>query len=226
MIKHKSQRVGVFIDVQNMYYSAKKLYNSKVAFGEILDAAVAGRQLIRAIAYVVKATGEEQPFFEALNERGLETRERELQIFDSGAKKADWDVGIAVDAIRIGEILDVVILVSGDGDFCELVEYLKHHGRQVEVLAFRETSSSKLVAAVDDYTDLSKDLNRYLLKPPTAQRATSRPASTGRQPSSGRQPSTSTRTTRTPRQSTKTPAAPTITESGFVLPPESDDIAL
>jgi len=170
MIKHKSQRVGVFIDVQNMYYSAKKLYNSKVAFGEILDAAVAGRQLIRAIAYVVKATGEEQPFFEALNERGLETRERELQVFDSGAKKADWDVGIAVDAIRIGEILDVVILVSGDGDFVELVEYLKHHGRQVEVLAFRETSSSKLVAAVDAYTDLSKDKERFLLKPPSAQR--------------------------------------------------------
>lgn len=214
MIKHKSQRVGVFIDVQNMYYSAKKLYNSKVAFGEILDAAVAGRQLIRAIAYVVKATGEEQPFFEALNERGLETRERELQVFDSGAKKADWDVGIAVDAIRIGEILDVVILVSGDGDFVELVDYLKHHGRQVEVLAFRETSSSKLVAVVDDYTDLSKDLNRFLLKPPVAPR---------RERQSN---SSSTRTTRTPRQSTKAPTPPTITESGFVLPPDSDDIAL
>lgn len=165
MIKHPHQRVGVFIDVQNMYYSARHLFNSKVNFGNILEDAVAGRQLIRAIAYVVKATGEEKPFFEALYQRGLETKEREVQVFESGAKKADWDVGMAVDAIRIGEILDVVILVTGDGDFVELVDYLKHHGRQVEVLAFRETSSAKLVAAVDDFTDLSKNKERYLINP-------------------------------------------------------------
>jgi uncharacterized LabA/DUF88 family protein len=166
MIKHKAQRVGVFIDVQNMYYSAKNLYNSKVDFGAILETAVAGRQLIRAIAYVVEATGEETPFFDALFARGLETKRRPVQVFESGAKKADWDVGIAVDAIRIGEILDVVIIVSGDGDFVELVEYLKHHGRQVEAIAFRETASSKLVAAVDDFTDLSKDKERFLINPP------------------------------------------------------------
>lgn len=168
MIKHKSQRVGVFIDVQNMYYSAKNLYNSKVNFGNILETAVADRQLIRAIAYVVKATGEEKPFFEALFQRGLETKERPVQVFESGAKKADWDVGIAVDAIRIGEILDVIVLVTGDGDFVELVDYLKHHGRQVEVIAFRETASSKLVDVVDDFTDLSKDKERFLIKPPAA----------------------------------------------------------
>lgn len=170
MIKHKSQRVGVFIDVQNMYYSAKNLYNAKVDFGKILETAVADRQLIRAIAYVVKATGEETAFFDALYHRGLETKEREVQVFIGGAKKADWDVGIAVDAIRIGEILDVIVLVSGDGDFVELVEYLKHHGRQVEAIAFRETSSSKLVAAVDDFTDLSKDTDRFLIKAPGGRR--------------------------------------------------------
>ncbi len=164
MIKHPNQRVGVFIDVQNMYYSAKNLYNCKVNFGAILDTAVAGRQLIRAIAYVVKATGEEKPFFEALSQRGLETRERELQVFDSGAKKADWDVGMAVDMIRIGEILDVVVLVSGDGDFVELADYLKHHGRQVEAIAFGKTTSSKLRDVVDDFTDLSEDQDKYLIR--------------------------------------------------------------
>ena len=184
MIKHKNQRVGVFIDVQNMYYSAKNLYNCKVNFGAILETAVADRQLIRAIAYVVKATGEEQPFFDALFQRGIETKEREMQVFTSGAKKADWDVGIAVDAIRIGEILDVVILVSGDGDFVELVEYLKHHGRQVEVIAFRETTSSKLVEAVDDFVDLSKDQDRYLIKPSGGRKPSSRNSS----PRNQRQP--------------------------------------
>ena len=164
MIKHKNQRVGVFIDVQNMYYSAKAIYGRKVDFGEILKTAVADRQLIRAIAYVVRATGEEDPFFEALNQRGIETKERELQEFHGGAKKADWDVGITVDAVRIGEILDVVVLVSGDGDFVELVEYLKHHGRQVEVIAFRKSASSRLVDACDDFIDLSADADRYTIK--------------------------------------------------------------
>lgn len=170
MIKHKSQRVGVFIDVQNMYYSAKNLYNCKVNFGEILETAVAGRQLIRAIAYVVEATGEEQPFFDALFSKGIETKKRDVQVFASGAKKADWDVGMAVDAIRISEILDVVIIVSGDGDFVELVEYLKHHGRQVEAIAFGETSSAKLRASVDDFVDLDKDKERYTIKPRSGDR--------------------------------------------------------
>lgn len=163
-IKHKNQRVGVFIDVQNMYYSAKALYGRKVNFGEILKSAVADRQLIRALAYVVRATGEEDPFFEALHQRGIETKERELQEFHGGAKKADWDVGITVDAIRIGEVLDVVVIVSGDGDFVELVEYLKHHGKQVEVVAFKQSASSKLIEAADDFVDLSADKDRYTIK--------------------------------------------------------------
>lgn len=163
MIKHKSQRVGVFIDVQNMYYSARKLYGHKVNFGEILVAAEAGRQLIRAIAYVVEATGEEGAFFEALNARGMETKSRPVQIFEDGARKADWDVGMVVDMIRISEVLDTVVIVSGDGDFVEVVEYLKHHGKQVEVIAFRETSSKKLVDVVDDFTNLSDDTKRFLI---------------------------------------------------------------
>ncbi|MFH1047836.1 MAG: NYN domain-containing protein [Patescibacteria group bacterium] len=161
-IKHKDQRVGVFIDVQNMYYSAKALYGRKVNFGEILKTAVADRKLIRALAYVVRATGEEDPFFEALNQRGIETKERELQEFHGGQKKADWDVGITVDAIRISNVLDVVVLVSGDGDFVELVEYLKHHGKQVEVVAFRRSTSTRLVEAADDFVDLGSD-NKYLI---------------------------------------------------------------
>ena len=79
--------------MQNLYYSAKHLYNRKVNFKEILRVAVAGRKLVRSIAYVVRTkTGEEKPFFEALLASGLETKERELQEFYGGAKKADWDV--------------------------------------------------------------------------------------------------------------------------------------
>jgi uncharacterized LabA/DUF88 family protein len=164
VIKQKSQRVGVFIDVQNMYYSAKNLYNCRVHFGNIVETAVADRQLVRAIAYVVRAgVPEEQSFFDALTKLGIETKEREVQVFLGGAKKADWDVGMVVDAIRLSPKLDVVVLVSGDGDFIPLVEYLQNMGVQTEVMAFRETSSSKLVEEVDDFTDLSRDQARYLI---------------------------------------------------------------
>jgi len=164
-LKHPEQRVGVFIDVQNMYYSAKNLYGKKVNFGNIVKEAVAGRKLIRAIAYVVRTeTQEETPFFEALYNLGIETREKDLQIFQSGFKKADWDVGLTVDAIRLAPSLDAIVIVSGDGDYLPLVEYLqKSYGRQVEVAAFGETSSSRLIEHVDDFLDLSEDKSKFLI---------------------------------------------------------------
>lgn len=163
MIKHKEQRVAVLIDVQNLYYSARNLFNAKVNFGAIVEAGVAGRKLIRAIAYVVSTkTGEEKPFFEALIKFGIETREKELQEYFGGAKKADWDVGLAIDAVRLAELVDAVIIVSGDGDYYPLYEYLKGRGRQVEVIAFRETTSSKIMDIVDDFTNLSEDKARFL----------------------------------------------------------------
>lgn len=164
-LKHPDQRVGVFIDVQNMYYSAKNLFGAKVNFGNIVKEAIAGRKLIRAIAYVVSTEGkEEQPFFDALYNLGIETKERPLQIFYGGEKKADWDVGLTVDAMRLSPSLDAVVLVSGDGDFIPLVEYLKfNQGKQVEVLAFGGTTSAKLKEAADDYVDLSEDKGRFLI---------------------------------------------------------------
>lgn len=163
-LKHPDQRVGVFIDVQNLYYSAKNLHGKKVNFGNIVKEAVAGRKLIRAIAYVVRTeTKEEQPFFEALYNMGIETREKDLQIFQSGMKKADWDVGLAVDAIRLAPSLDAIVIVSGDGDYLPLVEYLQSIGKQVEVAAFGETTSSKLVEHADDVIDLSAEKEKFLI---------------------------------------------------------------
>ncbi|TAN34117.1 NYN domain-containing protein [Patescibacteria group bacterium] len=165
-LKHPDQRVGVFIDVQNMYYSAKNLYGAKVNFGNIVREAIAGRKLIRAIAYVVRTeTKEEQPFFDALYNLGIETKEKPLQIFLGGEKKADWDVGIAVDIIRLASTLDAVVLVSGDGDFLPVVEYVRfNQGKQAEVMAFGETASSKLKEAADDFTDLSGDKGKFLIQ--------------------------------------------------------------
>ena len=165
VIKHEQQRVGVFIDAQNLYHSARNLYQSRVNFGNVLLDAVAGRKLVRAIAYVITTeSGEEKNFFEALGKIGIETKTKDLQIFIDGSKKADWDVGLAVDAIRLSRKLDTIIIASGDGDFVPLVEYLKFNaGCQVEAVSFGKSSSLRFKEAVDNFLDLGDNPKRYLL---------------------------------------------------------------
>lgn len=168
-IKHREQRVAVFIDAQNMYHSARSIFQARVNFKEILKNAVSDRKLVRAFGYVISTkSGEEAPFFEALVNLGIETRVKELQEFYGGAKKADWDVGLVVDAIRTAGTVDTIVLVSGDGDFVPLVEYLKNNGRRVEVMAFGRSASSKLREAADEFIDLGEN-PRYLLKKITQQ---------------------------------------------------------
>ena len=164
VIKHKEQRVGVFIDTQNLYHSARNLYQARVNFGAVLKDAVAGRKLVRAVAYVITTeAGDEKNFFEALSKIGIETKTKDLQIFPGGAKKADWDVGLAVDAIKMSPRLDCVVIVSGDGDFVPLVEYLQTIGVQVEVVSFGKSTSGKLREATDDFVDLSSEPKKYLI---------------------------------------------------------------
>src|SRR3989344_7794535 len=137
--QHREQRVGIFIDIQNLYHSAKNLYRGRVNYPELIRHLLADRKLIRITAYVVKSEGivrddgqqERSPvvrgreagsppaggggeaaFFEALQDAGMELRVKDLQIYPGGMKKADWDVGMAVDAIRMANSLDVVILVT------------------------------------------------------------------------------------------------------------------
>lgn len=165
VIKHKDQRVGIFIDTQNLYHSAKNLYKSKVNFGSVVKDALAGRVLIRAIAYVITTeAGDEQQFFEALQKLGIETKTKDLQVFYGGAKKADWDTGMTIDAIKLAPKLDAIVLATGDGDFIPLVDYLKNkEGVQVEVISFGRSSSSKLKEYVDDFIDMDADPRRYLI---------------------------------------------------------------
>ncbi len=165
VIKHKNQRVGIFIDTQNLYHCAKNIYGAKVNFDQIVKDGLEERQLIRAVAYVITTeSGDEKSFFEALGKMGIETKTKNLQIFSGGSKKADWDVGLAVDAIKLAPKLDAVILVTGDGDFVPLVEYLKvNEGCQVEVMSFGKSSSAKLIEACDDFIDLDMNPQKYLL---------------------------------------------------------------
>jgi uncharacterized LabA/DUF88 family protein len=156
--RRKNHRVGVFADIQNMYHSAKNLHNARVNFGELLKMAVGDRQLIRALAYVVKGgeTEEEKAFFDALTKSGFELKMKDLQVFAGGAKKADWDVGLAVDAIAMSRQVDSVVIISGDGDFVPLVHYLQHLGLIVEVVSFGRSTSLRLKEACNNFIDLDE----------------------------------------------------------------------
>ena len=163
-LQHKEQKVLVLFDVQNMYYSAKNIFNAKVNFQEILKKAVGRRKLVRAIAYVIKTEiKEEEHFHKALMNIGIEVKSKDLQTFTGGAKKGDWDIGIAMDAVRLSPKVDTVVLVSGDGDFKDLLSYLKSHGCITEVIAFAKTASKMIKDEADIFFDLESNKKKYLI---------------------------------------------------------------
>lgn len=153
------QRIGVFVDVQNMFYSAKNQYNAKLNFARLLEVAVAGRQLIRAIAYVVESPDIDQSnFISMLRDNSYEIKSKELRVRLDGSAKGDWDMGIAIDTISMSDRLDTIVLVSGDGDFVDLVECLKARGVRVEVYAFPYSISGELRAAASEFFEIGPDL--------------------------------------------------------------------
>lgn len=180
MLNTTARRVGVFIDVQNMYYSARNLFGQKVQFDNIVTECVGDAQLVRALAYAITTEeGLEEAFLNALRASGIEVMSKELLEYHSGAKKGDWDVGVTIDVVRMLDMLDVVVLVSGDGDFTPLIEYIKHKGRIAHVASFRESTSTKLVEAADIYTNLSESPDVFLV--PTKKRfGTRRTSTTGK----------------------------------------------
>ena len=157
--------MGIFVDVSNMYHSAKNLYKARVNFAELLKLTTASRELVRAIAYVIKSdTEEEKAFFGALEKAGYELKSKDLQVFPGGMKKGDWDVAIAIDAITLSKLVDVVVIVSGDGDYEPLFEYLKFNGTIVEVAGFNRSTSARLIEAANNFLDLEEVKDKVLLK--------------------------------------------------------------
>lgn len=214
MINRPSQRVAVFIDTQNMYHSAKHLYGSRVNFPALVEAAVDNRELVRAIAYVAKSkTGEEAAFFEALTSHGIELKIKDVQEFASGEKKADWDVGMAVDAMAISPRVDAVVLVTGDGDFLPLVNYLKTNGIVCEAVAFGSSTNMQLREAVDKFIDLSETPQQFLLhtrhRAPASKSALDLesifdPVADANQPTSATKPTRAKKSTRSTTGASKT----------------------
>ena len=156
-------RVGIFIDTQNLYHSARDLHERTVNFETILNYGLDGRELVRATAYTVEREGEAtaRPFIYKLSTLGYKVRRMNLSLHhvtDQGKPiyEGNWDMGMVADMVRLMPHLDVIVLGSGDGDFTDIVEVLQENGRRVEVMAFREHTAQKLVDAADKFTNLAE----------------------------------------------------------------------
>jgi uncharacterized LabA/DUF88 family protein len=153
------QRLGIFVDVQNMFYSAKALHQSKIDYSKLLQEIITNRDPVRAIAYVVhKVDVDQSSFTDALKRLGYEIKTKELRLRPDGTAKGDWDMGIAIDTIGMAPKLDTVVLVTGDGDFVPLVEMLKAHGCRVEVVSFRRSTAVELIEACTQYTAIEESM--------------------------------------------------------------------
>jgi uncharacterized LabA/DUF88 family protein len=161
---HASQRVAILADSQNLYHTAHTLYSRNVDYTEILSAAVGDRELVRAIAYVIRADSPaEEDFFDALHDIGFETKIKDIKTFADGSQKANWDLGMCLDAVTLASKVDTVVLCSGDGDFARLCTHLRHEGVRTEVMGFGSSTAEELVEAADSVVDLSEDEDRFLL---------------------------------------------------------------
>lgn len=157
------QRVSVLADTQNLYHTAQNVYGTNLDYAALLEAAIDERTLVRAIAYVIRADApEEEQFFEAVREIGFETKSKQLRTFGDGSKKADWDVGMSLDAITLANHADAIILCTGDGDFARLCSHLRHKGVRVEVMAFGQSTAETLIEAADSFVDLSEQPDHFL----------------------------------------------------------------
>ncbi|MXV78590.1 NYN domain-containing protein [Candidatus Poribacteria bacterium] len=142
-----------------MFYAAKDRFERRVDYIKLLDLIVGPRHLISAFAYIVQIPEIKQSnFISLLEHNGYTIRSKDLRLRGDGSAKGDWDVGIAVDVVSMLSSLDVVILASGDGDFCPLAELIKQQQKRIEIVAFEHNTSMDLQAMADQFFPIGEEL--------------------------------------------------------------------
>lgn len=155
--KFCDQRIAVLVDGQNILISARARH-ARPDYKKILER-INGRQLVRAITYIVETSGGNiEKFKTAIQYMGFEVKAKYPKILPDGSSKADWDMQIAVDAMSIADKVDVITLISGDGDFEALVHALRSRGVKVEVMSFPETTAYELKKAADEWFPITEEM--------------------------------------------------------------------
>jgi len=174
-----AEQVAVFVDGANLYHSIKSYYKGVLDYDRLLKAAVGDRTLLRATFYIVeKQESDDSPgarsFVYNLNRFGYKVRSKPLVVHEtftpdgerSVTHKGDWDMGIVVDMMRLSGHASTYVLVSGDGDYVEAIEYLQSEkGIRVEVVSAAQCTSQALLDVCDAHTDLAEIPDLFRDKP-------------------------------------------------------------
>ncbi|HEY7525509.1 MAG TPA: NYN domain-containing protein, partial [Candidatus Limnocylindria bacterium] len=152
-----SKNVAVFVDVANLYYSARG-QEVDVDYVALLKAATKGRDLIRAYAYsgLDPENENQRKFIDFLNKNGYKVVHKDIRKFGDGRVKANLDIELVVDMFRLAKRMDIAVVVSGDGDFAAAIRALQDEGVRCEVISFRPNTSSDLIAVADEFIDIMK----------------------------------------------------------------------
>jgi uncharacterized LabA/DUF88 family protein len=158
-------RVGIFVDVPNLIYAAERR-KIDLDFGRVLEYFTRGRELVRATAYAPitddpQAKLESQRFAHQFIGHPYRLVTKPLKRFADGSMKANFDIELAVDILTMSERMDVVVLMSGDGDFVRVVELVQSKGVRVEVCAFAEAASQELKGVGDVFIDIGAKLDEF-----------------------------------------------------------------
>ena len=153
------EKIAIFVDSQNLYYSARMGYAAKVNYEKLLKLITENRNLIRAYAYIVQPPeGDVRPFATSLERIGYTVKIKDVRTRANGSAKANWDMGIALDILGILDYIDTIVLASGDGDFVPLVDFIKAKNKRVEIFSFTENTAYDLKEKADRFEPLGENI--------------------------------------------------------------------
>lgn len=155
----KKEKIALFVDSQNLYYSARMGYAAKVNYEKLLRLITGNRNLVKAYAYIVQPPeGDVRPFATSLEHIGYIVKTKDVRTRANGSAKANWDMGIALDILGMLDAVDTIVLASGDGDFVPLVDFIKSKNKRVEIFAFPENTAYDLKEKADRFEPLSENV--------------------------------------------------------------------
>lgn len=155
----KKEKLALFVDSQNLYYSARMGYAAKVNYEKLLNIITENRKLVKAFAYIVQPPdGDVKPFATSLERIGYIVKTKDVRTRSDGSAKANWDMSIALDILGILDHVDTIVLASGDGDFAPLVDFIKAKNKRVEIFAFAENTAYDLKEKADKFEPLGENV--------------------------------------------------------------------